>query len=83
MSKGLSKVLKNKVEVPAAFDPNKTPQEERAPFKQFAAVWDTGATGSVITHRVVDECGLKPTGMTKVAGVGGVKKSHVYLVNIG
>jgi hypothetical protein len=52
-------------------------------YKNFQAVWDTGATGSVITKRVVKECGLKPIGMTQVTGVNGTSKSEVFLVNIG
>lgn len=35
----------------------------------FKAIWDTGATHSVITKKVVDQLGLIPTGMTKVLGV--------------
>ncbi len=31
-------------------------------IKQFQGIWDTGATGSVITEKVVNELGLKPTG---------------------
>ncbi|MBF0592760.1 MAG: hypothetical protein HQL02_11805, partial [Nitrospirae bacterium] len=34
--------------------------------RQYKALWDTGATNSVITQRVVDELSLKPIGMTFV-----------------
>jgi len=30
------------------------------------AIWDTGATGTVISQKVIDDCGLKPIGMTRV-----------------
>jgi predicted aspartyl protease len=30
------------------------------------AIWDTGASGTVITQKVVDALGLQPTGFTKV-----------------
>jgi hypothetical protein len=50
--------------------------------KQFNAIWDTGATGSVITQRVVDTCGLQPIGIAQVHGVHGTKESNIYLVNI-
>lgn len=49
---------------------------------KFDAIWDTGATASVITQRVVDACGLQPIGMTQVHGVNSTHVSEVYLVNI-
>ena len=50
---------------------------------EFDAIWDTGATASVITQAVVDACGLVATGMQNVQGViGGPTKSETYLVNI-
>ncbi len=48
----------------------------------FAAIWDTGATNSVITQAVVDACGLVATGMTKVDHVDGSSQAETYLVNI-
>lgn len=81
--KGLLRVLQNKVEITAGFDPKKTPANKQPSFKTFTAIWDTGATGSVITQKVVDRCGLKPTGMTRVHGVHGEGNAEVYHVNIG
>jgi len=51
-------------------------------MSQFDAIWDTGATGSVITQNVIDACGLIPVGMTQVHGVHGSETSAVYLINI-
>jgi len=34
--------------------------------KKYIGIWDTGATNSVISQKVVDECGLIATGMTMV-----------------
>ena len=34
------------------------------------AIWDTGATGTVITERVVKQCGLEPVGIIGVRTVG-------------
>jgi hypothetical protein len=45
------------------------------------AVWDTGATGSVITRAVVDELGIQPISMTVVHGVASQKITPVYLVD--
>ncbi|MBT2299304.1 retropepsin-like domain-containing protein [Variovorax paradoxus] len=51
-------------------------------YKGFKAIWDTGATGCVITQSVVDAVGLKPTGMKQVHGVAGIHTCETYLVNI-
>lgn len=48
----------------------------------FMAIWDTGATASVITQEVVAACGLKATGMTRVHHVQGTADAETYLVNI-
>lgn len=48
----------------------------------FNAIWDTGATGSVITQSVVDACSLVATGLTKVHHADGESIQETYLVNI-
>lgn len=79
----LSNVLYNEVQITAGFDPNKTLLSKRPSFKTFRAIWDTGATSSVITEKVVDQCSLKPTGMTLVRHAYGEELAEVYHVNIG
>jgi hypothetical protein len=44
------------------------------------AIWDTGATGSVITQAVVDQLAIQPITMTMVHGVDSQKITPVYLV---
>ena len=66
-------------EAAAAFDPAAT---LKPLMHQFQAIWDTGATNSVITQHVIDTCGLKPTGMKEVHGVHGSALSETFLVNI-
>jgi predicted aspartyl protease len=51
-------------------------------FKKYTAIWDTGATGTVITQKVADECGLKATGKTEAHGVQGKHITDVFLVTI-
>ena len=51
-------------------------------FLPFRALWDTGATNSVITERVVRECNLAPTGKTIVRGVNGEHWADTYVVSI-
>lgn len=46
------------------------------------ALWDTGATNSVITPKTVSELNIKPIGVRQVYHAGGVSNANVYLVNI-
>lgn len=45
-------------------------------------IWDTGATGSVITRSVAQQLGLKPISAAKVRGVHGERIVNVYAVEI-
>lgn len=54
------------------------PQEVKA----YSAIWDTGATNTGVTPRVVSECGLVPIGQTRVVGVHGEELSNVYLIDV-
>jgi len=51
-------------------------------IKSYQAIWDTGATGTVITKKVADELGLKPTGVVTSKHAGGSSQVNTYLVNI-
>lgn len=46
------------------------------------AVWDTGATGTVITKQVAEELGLKAIGITEVYHAQGSGLTNEYLVNV-
>jgi hypothetical protein len=48
----------------------------------FKAIWDTGATNSVISPAVVAACGLKPIGMTQVHTSNATCTAEQYLVDI-
>lgn len=77
---GLLEVLQTACHICQGFDPaggGAHPQ-----FFEYQAIWDTGATASVITQAVVDACGLKPIGVVQTHGVHGTELSEVYLVNI-
>ena len=77
--------LENKILISEACDPssgNPLPAQ-----KEYRAIWDTGATATVITKAVVDGLGLQPSGKVTVQGVGpaGMPAQHLcdtYLVNI-
>lgn len=78
---GRSNVLTNKVLVAEAFDlsvrstPSTKPQE-------FMAIWDTGATNTVITQKIVDACGLRPTGQCIVHTPNGQMITDTYLISL-
>ena len=58
---------------------------DSATFPEFGAVWDTGATGSAITQKVIDQCGLKPIGRSQIFHAGTddePDETDVYLVDI-
>ena len=76
---GLSRVLANDVRVGEAFD-RKQPPKQLPP--QFKAIWDTGATNSAITQKVIDQCGLKPTGMAVVHTAQATSTTETFLVCI-
>jgi predicted aspartyl protease len=77
---GLSAVLACKVLVSQAFDPNA--KIARPTQTEFLAIWDTGATNTVITEKVVNTCGLKPIGMARVNTVNGQADCPVFLINL-
>ena len=75
------RVLLTSVRISPAFDPITTASHPQ--MEEFGAIWDTGATGTVVTQRVIDKCALKPTGMTNVHTANGPTTSPTYLVNVG
>lgn len=78
---GILNVLKSTVGVSLPFVGDQTIQKEIS-IKQFVGVWDTGATGTVITKRVVAELELKPTGQTDVYTAKGKATTNKYFVNV-
>lgn len=79
---GLSRVLVSDVQIASAYDPATVQLGQHPPFKQYNGIWDTGATASVITQKVVDELNLQPIGMAQVRHAHGTALAEVYLVNI-
>jgi len=50
--------------------------------KKYVGIWDTGATNSVISQKVVDECDLRPIGMAMVHSATESKLCETFLVSI-
>lgn len=63
--------------------PSVLPQGGLKSFKKFIAIWDTGATGTVITQKVVDELSLKSTGKIRVHGVNSETIADTYFIDLG
>ena len=62
-----------------------TPEETTPPphRQQYNAVWDTGATNSMVSKRVVEDLGLEVEGYTNVYHVGGEGENiPQYFVNL-
>lgn len=67
--RGIANTLFTDVHISQAFDRSlfpKAPSPEDIGAKKFISIWDTGATGTVISQKVIDECGLKPISLAKV-----------------
>ena len=56
--------------------------KKRPAPRTYSAIWDTGATHTNVTTRVVKECGLVPTGVADVTGVHGTQRANIYLINV-
>jgi predicted aspartyl protease len=79
---GFSRELRSDVSIAPAFDPATLMRQQPSPFKLYRGIWDTGATSSVITEKVVTELGLQPISMARVHHAHGQTDAEVYLVNI-
>lgn len=76
---GLIRELKNDVFVSEAYKPEANVPPP--PREKFVCLWDTGATNTVITKKVVDTLNLPPSGRTVVRTVGQGNDFNEYEVN--
>lgn len=83
-NEGIANVLKSEVFITHSFIPQKNEKfyPEKIRNKKCIAIWDTGATNTVISGRVVKECDLKPTGVVVVKHGGGKSTTNTYFVNV-
>jgi predicted aspartyl protease len=82
---GITRILQNEVHVSRAFGPSLAPKPlspQKVGAKKFTAIWDTGATGTVISQKVINACGLKPIGIAEVNTANEKRLSSVYLASI-
>ena len=67
------------VKISVAFHPNNRPPNVQ--FYETPALWDTGATHSIITDATVQAMGLVPTGQRMVQHGGGQSQHNTHVVN--
>ncbi len=81
---GVSRSLQSEVHIGPPVDDcdSVKPNEARVRAKTYTGIWDTGATGCVVSQRVVSECRLLPIGITQVHHADGESRSFVYRVSL-
>lgn len=75
-------VLLVPINISLPYDPTKDVNSTPPSPVQCRAIWDTGATNSVITKRLVQSMGLIPTGKGAVTNTGTTELRNTYLINI-
>lgn len=76
---GLANRIITDVRISEAFDPKNQPAKPN--LFDTKALWDTGATHSVITEATAKSLGLFPTGKSLVHHAGGKGDFNTYVVN--
>lgn len=69
------------VSISLPFNPDVDP-DASFPRYQTQALWDTGATHSVISRSTAQALQLKPISLTRMAHAGGTMDVPVYIVNV-
>lgn len=86
MSNALTVYYKNKSNTltsKAGIGPPFDRQGQPMPLTEdLSAIWDTGATNSVISKNIVTKYKLQPMGMVEVNTAGGKVLSNIYLLSI-
>lgn len=77
---GILREIKTEAGVCPAFNPLSGAQHPE--ISNFICLWDTGASGTVISSKVVEKLGLKPISKSKVFHANGESVVNVYAVNI-
>lgn len=75
--KGRLNVLKSNVEV--LTDKKINPDSIK---QKYDAIWDTGATNTVISNRVAKEMNLVPIGMVTVSTANGMTETYKYIISL-
>lgn len=65
---------------PVDFSKGEMPQKV---YTSQNAMWDTGATNTLISSRIVKALGLNPFGTSGISSVNGIIETNTYLVHVG
>jgi len=79
---GMARMIQSNVGVSLPATSPEEATQKQIKINQYQGIWDTGATNSVITKKVIDELELKPTGAKEVYHAQGKTIANSYLVNI-
>ena len=63
------------------YDPNKDGSSS-PPTIDGKAIWDTGASSTVITKSLARKLGLKPTGISQVTNTSGSELKNTFFINL-
>jgi len=77
---GIANRIVTAIRLSKAFDPANPPTSTFAQY-ETTALWDTGATKSVVTEATARALGLTPVGTTLVNHAGGSSSHNTYLIN--
>ena len=77
--KGLIKVLKTQVGIliDKQINPNYVKKKDN-----YVAIWDTGATNTVISEKLAKELNLTPGGTVTVSTAGGIREANKYILGL-
>lgn len=79
---GRLRSIVGEVGVSLPFDPADTQTLNSTPIHRTQALWDTGASNSVVTKATAKALNLQPTSLARVNHAGGISDVNVYLVNL-
>lgn len=79
---GLVSALISPVEISASYTNDNEVEIIREASISWRALWDTGATTSLITPHIVEKCNLKPIGVLEIAVAGNIHRVSSYFVDI-
>ena len=81
--RGYFRELANEVQVSEAFDRTTRSSPPPEKTKKYKAIWDTGATNTCITPKVVADLKLFPSGKTTISGVTSDEEVSTYFIALG
>lgn len=76
----ISNVIQSEVIIRHPLGPNETTPDISKPFFKCNAIWDTGATGTMITEKIANELGLVHHSFRNIKGINDIKTVPVYKV---